>query len=106
MTTAGNVHQGWKALPVGNLSDVIGSGTCLILAPHPDDESLGCGGLIASCVAAGRTPLVVILTDGAGSHPNSRTFPPDRLRAVRAQEARDAVGCVGLPPGRVVLMSE
>ena len=106
MITVGDVHQAWQALPVGDLTDIIGSGTCLILAPHPDDESLGCGGLIAACVAAGRIPLVVILTDGAGSHPNSRTFPPDRLRAVRGQEVRDAVACVGLPPGRVVLLGE
>ena len=81
------------------LDDIIGGGTCLILAPHPDDESLGCGGLIAACVAAGRPPLVAVLTDGAGSHPNSRTYPPDRLRAVRAQEVRTAVGMLGLPPG-------
>src|ERR1700712_4437889 len=100
MTTAGNVHQGWKALPVGNLSDVIGSGTCLILAPHPDDESLGCGGLIAACVAAGPPPIVVILTDGAGSH-HSPSYPPERLRAVREQEARQAVAHLGLPPDRI-----
>jgi LmbE family N-acetylglucosaminyl deacetylase len=106
MTTAGDFHRTWRALPVGGLDDVIGGGTCLILAPHPDDESLGCGGLIANCVAAGRLPLVVVLTDGAGSHPHSRAFPPERLRAVRAQEVRDAVACLGLPPDRVVLLNE
>ncbi len=70
--TAGDCHRAWRELPEGSLNDIIGGGTCLILAPHPDDESLGCGGLIAACVAAGRSPLVVILTDGAGSHPNSQ----------------------------------
>jgi LmbE family N-acetylglucosaminyl deacetylase len=106
MSTAGDFHRVWRALPVGGLDDVIGSGTCLILAPHPDDESLGCGGLIAACVAAERPPLVVVLTDGAGSHRNSRTYPPDRLRAVRAQEVRTAVECLGLSPERVVLLGE
>jgi LmbE family N-acetylglucosaminyl deacetylase len=106
MTTAGDFHRTWRALPVGGLDDVIGGGTCLILAPHPDDESLGCGGLIATCVAAGRLPLVVVLTDGAGSHPHSRAFPPEWLRAVRAQEVRDAVARLGLPPDRVVLLNE
>jgi LmbE family N-acetylglucosaminyl deacetylase len=86
------------------MNDIIGDGTCLILAPHPDDESLGCGGLIAACVAAGRSPLVVILTDGAGSHPNSRTFPPARLRARRAQEVRDAIGVLGLGEDRLALL--
>ncbi len=106
MTTAGAFHRGWRTLPEGNLNDVIGNGTCLILAPHPDDESLGCGGLIATCVAAGRTPLVVVLTDGAGSHPNSLAFPPDRLRAERAREVRNAAACLGLAPDRVVLLGQ
>jgi len=106
MTTAADFHLYWKHLPLGQPLDVIGHGTCLILAPHPDDESLGCGGLIAACVAAGRPPLVAVLTDGAGSHPNSRAFPPDRLRAVRTKEARDAVAFLGLPADRVVFLNQ
>jgi LmbE family N-acetylglucosaminyl deacetylase len=106
MNIAGDCHSAWRALPPGSLDDIIGSGTCLILAPHPDDESLGCGGLIAACVAAGRTPLVVVLTDGTGSHPNSRAFPPDRLRTVREQEVRTAVECLGLSPDRVVFLAQ
>jgi LmbE family N-acetylglucosaminyl deacetylase len=106
MNTAGDFHRAWRGLPIGRLDDIIGDGWCLILAPHPDDESLGCGGLIAACVAAGRMPLVVVLTDGAGSHPNSRTYPPERLREVRAQEVRGAVGCLGLPSNRIVFLGE
>lgn len=106
MTTAGDFHRAWLALPVGRLDDVVGAGTCVVLAPHPDDESLGCGGLIASCVAAGRPPLVVVLTDGAGSHPHSPAYPADRLRAVRAEELLAAVGLLGLEPERVVMLGE
>jgi len=69
----------------------------LILAPHPDDESLGCGGLIAASCEAGLVPEVVILTDGAASHPGSHEYPPDKLRLVRKQEARRAVALLGLP---------
>jgi LmbE family N-acetylglucosaminyl deacetylase len=106
MTTAGDFQRAWRALPFGGLDDIIGGGTCLILAPHPDDESLGCGGLIAACVAAGRDPLVAVLTDSAGSHPNSRAYPPERLRAVRAQEARGPAGHLGLSPERLVFLNE
>jgi LmbE family N-acetylglucosaminyl deacetylase len=106
MNTAGNFHRAWRNLPIGRLDDIIGGGSCLILAPHPDDESLGCGGLIAACTAAGRMPLVAVLTDGAGSHPKSLSFPPDRLREVRAHEVRQAVGCLGLPPDRVVFLGQ
>jgi LmbE family N-acetylglucosaminyl deacetylase len=106
MTTAGDFHRTWRALPEACPRDITGGGTCLILAPHPDDESLGCGGLIALCVAAGPAPLVAVLTDGAGSHPNSREFPPDRLRTERAREVRAAAACLGLPAHRVVMLGE
>lgn len=59
----------------------------LILAPHADDETVGCGALIADAAARGVFGGVVILTDGAGSHsldgPRSRA----RLVAARRNEA-------------------
>jgi LmbE family N-acetylglucosaminyl deacetylase len=106
MIPAAEHQHAWRRLPLGSVSDIIGHGTALILAPHPDDESLGCGGLIAACSAAGRPPLVAILTDGAASHPNSRAFPPDRLRVQRAREARAAVAHLGLPPDRLVFLEQ
>lgn len=36
----------------------------LVLAPHPDDESLGCGGMLAAKAQAGIPVQVVVLTDG------------------------------------------
>lgn len=37
----------------------------LVLAPHPDDEVIGCGGLVALHLREGRTVHVVVATDGA-----------------------------------------
>jgi LmbE family N-acetylglucosaminyl deacetylase len=92
-----------RALPLGDLHAVTG-GRALILAPHPDDESLGCGGLIAAACEAGQPPIVVILTDGAGSHPHSRRFPPDILRATREAETLAALACLGLAANRAVFL--
>ncbi|MCE2563562.1 PIG-L deacetylase family protein [Komagataeibacter sp. FNDCF1] len=97
------LHDALRALPVAPLSAVAG-GTVMVLAPHPDDESLGCGGLVAACCAAGNPPLVVIVTDGTASHPNSRAWPAARLRMQRQREALDATGSLGLPAGRVVFL--
>ncbi|MBV1823987.1 PIG-L deacetylase family protein [Komagataeibacter oboediens] len=100
---AATMHAALRELPLAPLS-AIAPGTVMVLAPHPDDESLGCGGLIAACCAAGMPPVVVIMTDGAASHPNSRQWPAPRLRAKRQQEARNAVACLGLPPDRLVFL--
>nr|WP_256731293.1 PIG-L deacetylase family protein [Sphingomonas sp. dw_22] len=74
-----------------------GPGAVLVLTPHPDDESLGCGGAIAAASRAGKSVLVVELTDGRMSHPNSRLFPRDRLIALRRAELTEVVG--RLTPG-------
>lgn len=103
---AGDVRRAWGALPEVGLGEICGAGNPLVLAPHPDDESLGCGGLIARAVAEGRAPLVVVLTDGAGSHPGSAAYPGPRLAAVREAETVAAVAQLGLGAGRVVFLRE
>ena len=91
------VRQAWNDLPLVGIDTILQGRVPLILAPHPDDESLGCGGLIAQCCAAGTPPHVVILTDGCNSHPNSQTHPPERLRHLREEEAREALLLLGMP---------
>ena len=101
MIPAGEALAAMAALPFGPLSWITQGRPVLIVAPHPDDESLGCGGLIAQLCQAGTPPRVVILTDGTGSHPGSAAYPPERLRTVREAEAREAVRLLGLPADRI-----
>lgn len=67
----------------------------LVVAPHPDDESLGCGGLIAMLAARGRRVHTVFVTDGGSSHLNSASWNRKRLAARRAQEAEEALRRLG-----------
>jgi len=106
MRTVREILAGFEALPVAGIDAVLGGRRPLILAPHPDDESLGCGGLIAAACAAGLAPVVAILTDGAASHPGSRSHPPRRLAAVRAVEVLAALAILGLPADRLFLLRQ
>jgi LmbE family N-acetylglucosaminyl deacetylase len=99
-------HARCRRLPLAVIDDIIGPGCGLIIAPHPDDEALGCGGLIAACCQAKRPPAVVFLTDGAMSHPNSKMFPRERLIRTREQEARTAAAILGLAADRLIFLRE
>ena len=90
-----------RCLPFGTLRDLTGGQPFLVLSPHPDDETLGCGGLLAAAANAGIAAHVLILTDGAASHPGSKSHPAARLTALRQDEARRAVACLGLPEDRL-----
>jgi hypothetical protein len=91
--TAGELLEAAQSFPVSSLEQHIGEGGLVVVAPHPDDESLGCGGLIAEARAEGRRTRVVVVSDGTGSHPASKAYPKERLRDLRENEARKAVGC-------------
>jgi LmbE family N-acetylglucosaminyl deacetylase len=67
----------------------------LVVAPHPDDETLGCGGVIAAFAAAGRAVCTVIVTDGGASHRNSPGWPRPRLAAQRRREVAEAIRLLG-----------
>lgn len=90
--------QAAQAFEFAELGEVLGQGGLVVIAPHPDDESLACGGLIAGACAKGRAVKVIIVSDGTGSHPRSRAYPRTRLRALREAEARRAVAALGLAP--------
>ena len=67
----------------------------VIIAPHPDDETLGCGLLIADAVRKGVNVAVVVLTDGQAEHPDSRRWPAAALGALRRSELRRAMARLG-----------
>lgn len=73
----------------------------VIVAPHPDDEVLGCGGLMQLLAAAGRPLQLISVTDGSASHPGSERWPVQRLSVIRPQESAEALRRLGLPMHRL-----
>jgi len=68
----------------------------LVIAPHPDDELLGAGAIMARAHAAGVRVGVVILTDGSQSDPG---VEPATLTIKRQQETRAGLDCLlGVSP--------
>ncbi len=77
-----------------------------MVAPHPDDEILGAGGLIQTWVASGQSVTVLSVTDGEASEPGRHG-----LDLIRRKELRDAlriltpshvtVERLGIPDGKV-----
>lgn len=86
-----------RRLPIIGADALLAGRHLVVVAPHPDDESLGLGGLIALAQRAGSGVTVIFLTDGEGSHTGSPTFPPARLAEVRRGEAIDALRVLGVP---------
>lgn len=67
-----------------------------IFAPHPDDEVLGCGGLLQQLAANGNPIILVHVTNGTQSHPDSKIYPPDQLDIIRPQESIKALAVLGV----------
>lgn len=84
--------RGLAALPVIDLAALLADRVrVVVVAPHPDDEVLGCGGLIALAARRGMDVLIVSVTDGEACYPGHPTWTPQRLRAARARELSAAL---------------
>src|SRR4029453_7404608 len=85
----------------GERSDLMGV-ELMAARAHPDDESLGCGGTLATCAAAGIETSLVMATRGeagrCGEHPRgSPGHPgPEALARIREAELRAAAAILGV----------
>jgi LmbE family N-acetylglucosaminyl deacetylase len=82
----------------------------VIVAPHPDDEVLACGGLLAMHADRGGRSDVIGVTDGEASHSADLSRSPELLaisrraessRGLQALRAAPHVTRLGIPDGQV-----
>jgi len=90
----GTAAQEWSETGlIDNAStlDLAGLRRLIVVAAHPDDESLGAGGLIATAAGRGVPVTVIVATTGEASHPQSPTLLPAQLAPIRRAEVLAAV---------------
>ena len=76
----------------------------LIVAPHQDDETLACGGMIALKRSVGARVDIVFFTDGSASHPDCPDVKRDELALIRRAEAVRAAAVLGVSRDRLHFM--
>ncbi len=95
----------WRglALKSRDMTETLAGRSCLVLAPHPDDETLGCGGVVMHKLAAWSQVEVMIATDGAASHLDDPTRQTSRQALIEMRERETVQACrtLGLEPGNV-----
>lgn len=69
----------------------------VVIAPHPGDEVLACGGLLQLLSSLDHPLQLISITDGSASHPGSHAWPASRLSVVRPQESAEALRRLGMP---------
>ena len=82
----------WRA---GDVTDDVAEHACLVLAPHPDDETLGAGATIARKRAAGTPVRIVVVADGRHANP-SQVIDAAELARIRQEEAVAACAVLGV----------
>ncbi|MCW0212076.1 MAG: bifunctional PIG-L family deacetylase/class I SAM-dependent methyltransferase [Pseudonocardia sp.] len=71
------------------------SGRLVVVAAHPDDETLAAGGFLRAAHEAGCEVEVVIATDGEAAFPGATAADRDRLGRTRRRELYEALGTLG-----------
>jgi LmbE family N-acetylglucosaminyl deacetylase len=78
----------------------------VIFAPHQDDETLGCGGMIALKRKYGIPVSVVFVTDGKQSHGQERNISPSELIETRREEALEALSILGVDSSEIYFLEQ
>ncbi|MDE7402586.1 MAG: PIG-L family deacetylase [Muribaculaceae bacterium] len=94
-------HIAWLRAKADKLPEFNPPGRVLILAPHPDDEAIGCGGLISRLCFKGRPPHLAIMTGGGGSLQSHSNISAEKVIAARRQLTVNSARILGVPDDHI-----
>ncbi len=93
-------------LRMGSQLYELGEGPTVIIAPHQDDETLACGGIISRKRNEGLSVDIIFITDGSASHPQHPRLDAHALAQLRKQEAMRALSCLKVERPAVHFLSQ
>ncbi|MGD0495490.1 MAG: PIG-L family deacetylase [Candidatus Bathyarchaeia archaeon] len=79
----------------------------IVFAPHPDDETLACGGTMLRKIQEGFDVHVVVMTDGRHSHDVTLGLAepsPETIAEIRATEFSEATRVLGVNLSNLLLL--
>lgn len=100
-STIGGVSAAAIRMMSRDVTDELSRRSCLVVAPHPDDETLGCGATIARMCALGTDVRIVFVTGGEKS-PLPPSVSAEEIVGLRRTEAGRAAAALGLAADAVV----
>ena len=113
----GTPESQWRDWLIRNPLEAVGTSQLLhgikrvvIVSPHPDDEVLGTAGVLMHCEESALQCMLISVTSGEASHPDSHLWHPELLARTRELESAKALtllcpGCttvhLRIPDGQV-----
>lgn len=79
-------------------------GSAVVLAPHPDDEVFGCGGLMARALKEGKDVHVAVMSGGGGSHRGCCDTDEQAIVDNRRKLTLNAAKTLGLGADRILFL--